>query len=114
LITGSSREWLEEAVRPLVVQFLQERGLELSAEKTHITPSAEDFDFLGQTIRRFGAKVLTPFRYGVFTRLIESGPSSTERQFRPRLRQPLTNRQPPLVEQRHQNPSVASGEHTAF
>jgi RNA-directed DNA polymerase len=58
LITGQSRELLEEAVRPTVVQFLQERGLELSEEKTHITPIEEGFDFLGQTIRRFGAKLL--------------------------------------------------------
>ncbi len=58
LITGQSRELLEEAVRPMVVQFLQERGLELSEEKTHITPIEEGFDFLGQTIRRFGRKVL--------------------------------------------------------
>jgi RNA-directed DNA polymerase len=59
LITGQSRELLEEAVRPAVVQFLQERGLELSGEKTRITPVEEGFDFLGQTTRRFGAKVLT-------------------------------------------------------
>jgi RNA-directed DNA polymerase len=59
LITGTSRELLEEAVRPMVIRFLQERGLELSEEKTHITPIEEGFDFLGQTLRRFDAKVLT-------------------------------------------------------
>jgi RNA-directed DNA polymerase len=70
LITGQSRELLEEAVRPMVVQFLQERGLELSEEKTHITPVEEGFDFLGQTIRRFGEKVLArPSRKNVVSLL---------------------------------------------
>jgi RNA-directed DNA polymerase len=58
VITGASRELLEQRVRPLVAQFLMERGLELSEEKTHITPIEDGFDFLGQTIRRFKAKVL--------------------------------------------------------
>jgi RNA-directed DNA polymerase len=35
-----------------VEQFLSERGLELSHEKTKITPMEDGFDFLGQTIRR--------------------------------------------------------------
>jgi len=34
-------------VRPLVEQFMRERGLELSPEKTCITPIAQGFDFLG-------------------------------------------------------------------
>jgi RNA-directed DNA polymerase len=58
IITGSSRELLEQRVRPLVTRFLQERGLELSEEKTHITRIEDGFDFLGQTVRRFGEKVL--------------------------------------------------------
>jgi RNA-directed DNA polymerase len=58
LITGSSPEVLEEKVRPLVAQFLTERGLELSAEKTHRTHVEDGFDFLGQTTRRFGDKLL--------------------------------------------------------
>ncbi len=58
LITGQSRELLEEAVRPLVVPFLQERGLERSEAKTHSTPVEEGFAFLGQTVRRFDAKGL--------------------------------------------------------
>ena len=35
-----------------MAHFLQERGLELSHEKTRITHSPDGFDFLGQTIRR--------------------------------------------------------------
>src|SRR3989454_4686430 len=37
VITGSSKELLEQEVKPLVEQFLKERGLALSAEKTLMT-----------------------------------------------------------------------------
>ncbi len=47
-VTGSSKELLEEEVKPLVEQFMRERGLELSAEKTVITHIEHGFDFLGQ------------------------------------------------------------------
>ncbi|WVV48912.1 hypothetical protein THH46_10530 [Pseudomonas sp. NA13] len=33
IITGCSKEWLENEVRPAVVEFLAERGLVLSPEK---------------------------------------------------------------------------------
>ena len=58
LITGCSRELLEEQVRPLVAAFLAERGLVLSPEKTVITHVAGGFDFLSQHAQRFGQKVL--------------------------------------------------------
>ena len=51
IITGTSQALLEDEVKPLVVQFLHERGLELSLEKTRITHSEQGFDFLGQTVR---------------------------------------------------------------
>ena len=51
IITGSSKELLEEEVKPLVESFLKERGLELSPEKTHITRIEDGFDFLGQNVR---------------------------------------------------------------
>jgi RNA-directed DNA polymerase len=54
LITGSSREQLEQEVRPLVEAFLAERGLVLSPEKTIVTHVDEGFDFLGQHVRRYG------------------------------------------------------------
>jgi RNA-directed DNA polymerase len=42
-----------------VEHFLKERGLELSHEKTRITHVEDGFDFLGQTVRRYGnGKVL--------------------------------------------------------
>jgi group II intron reverse transcriptase/maturase len=45
-ITGSSKELLEQEVKPLVEQFLSERGLQLSSEKTVITHIEQGFDFL--------------------------------------------------------------------
>ena len=58
IITGDSRELLEKEVRPLVEQFLQERGLALSPDKTRITHIEEGFDFLGQNLRKYGGKPL--------------------------------------------------------
>jgi RNA-directed DNA polymerase len=69
IITGTSKVLLEYEVRPLVEQFLRERGLELSHEKTRITHLESGFDFLGQTLRRYrGGKVLLkPSRRSVKT-----------------------------------------------
>lgn len=53
IVTGSSQELLEQEVKPLVEQFMRERGLELSPEKTVITHIEQGFDFLGQTIRKY-------------------------------------------------------------
>lgn len=58
VITGSSKELLENEVKPLVEEFLAERGLQLSAEKTRITSIEEGFDFLGQNVRKYGDKLL--------------------------------------------------------
>ena len=68
IITGSSKELLEEEVKPLVESFLRERGLELSAEKTHITRIEDGFDFLGQNVRDYGGTILVkPSRKNVAT-----------------------------------------------
>lgn len=53
VITGRSKDLLENEVKPLVEQFLSERGLALSQEKTRITHIRQGFDFLGQNIRRY-------------------------------------------------------------
>lgn len=58
IITGSSKEVLETKVKPLVESFLQERGLELSQEKTKITHIDEGFDFLGANVRKYGGKCI--------------------------------------------------------
>jgi RNA-directed DNA polymerase len=59
IITGSSRQLLEEEVKPLVKSFLHTRGLVLSERKTHITHIDSGFDFLGQNIRKYKGKALT-------------------------------------------------------
>ena len=58
IITGESKEMLEKEVRPLVEQFLEERGLTLSPDKTGITHIDEGFDFLGQNLRKYNGKLL--------------------------------------------------------
>lgn len=58
LISGRSKEILEQEVKPLVEQFMRERGLELSQEKTIITHIEDGFDFLGQTVRKYGETLL--------------------------------------------------------
>src|ERR1700693_6240304 len=58
IITCSSHELLINEVRPLVEAFLRERGLELSADKTHVTRIQDGFDFLGQHLRKYGGKLL--------------------------------------------------------
>lgn len=59
IITGETKELLEQKVRPLVAQFLAERGLTLSEEKTKITHISDGFDFLGFNVRKFGDNLLT-------------------------------------------------------
>ncbi|AMP05958.1 reverse transcriptase family protein [Collimonas pratensis] len=66
IVTGRSKEFLEQKVRPFIEAFLAERGLALSAEKTRATAIEEGFDFLGINIRRVGSKLLTrPAQKGI-------------------------------------------------
>lgn len=58
IITGATKELLENKVKPTVESFLRERGLELSREKTKITHIDEGFDFLGFTIRKYKGKLI--------------------------------------------------------
>src|ERR1700752_4868754 len=69
VITGKSKELLEGEVKPLVEQFLQERGLELSPTKTVITHVEKGFDFLGQNVRRYpnGKLLIKPSKKNVKT-----------------------------------------------
>ena len=53
VITSKSKEILEGKVQPVVEQFLQQRGLELSPKKTVITHVEKGFDFLGQNVSRY-------------------------------------------------------------
>jgi RNA-directed DNA polymerase len=69
VITSKSKELLEGEVQPVVEQFLQQRGLELSPKKTVITHVEKGFDFLGQNVRRYpnGKLRITPSKKNVKT-----------------------------------------------
>jgi RNA-directed DNA polymerase len=58
IITGATKELLEGEVKPLVVNFLTRRGLEMSEEKSKITHIGVGFDFLGFNIRKYNGKLL--------------------------------------------------------
>ena len=67
IITGVSKELLEDTVMPAVVAFLKMRGLELSKEKTSITHIRDGFDFLGFNVRKYadGKLLIKPSRQSV-------------------------------------------------
>ncbi len=66
VVTGASKEILEQQVLPAVVKFMTARGLELSQEKTKITHLTAGFDFLGQNVRKYAGKLLiTPAKKNV-------------------------------------------------
>lgn len=58
VITGSSKQLLENEVKPLVEAFMAERGLSLSAEKTRVVHIDEGFDFLGWNFRKYNGTLL--------------------------------------------------------
>jgi RNA-directed DNA polymerase len=59
IVTGKSKEVLENEVKPLVEQFMKERGLTLSQEKTIVTHIEDGFDCLGQHLRKYNGKLLS-------------------------------------------------------
>jgi RNA-directed DNA polymerase len=69
VITGRTKELLEGEIKPLVEQFLHERGLELSPAKTVITHVEKGFDFLGQTVRKYpnGKLLIKPSKKNIKT-----------------------------------------------
>ena len=58
VVTGANQELLEQRVKPALTAFLKERGLELSEQKTVITPIQTGFNFLGHTVRKYEDKLL--------------------------------------------------------
>ena len=56
VITGKTKEILEAEVIPIVEDFLAERGLQLSQEKSRITHISQGFNFLGFNVRKYGKK----------------------------------------------------------
>lgn len=58
ICTAKSKEILQNKVLPAIIDFLKERDLELSIEKTKITHIDDGFDFLGFNIRKYREKLL--------------------------------------------------------
>jgi len=56
IVTADSKEVLENEIKPAIKDFLKERGLELSEEKTKVTHITEGFDFLGQNVRKYSSR----------------------------------------------------------
>lgn len=73
VVTSKSKELLEGEIKPLVAQFLQKRGLELSPTKTVITHVTSGFNFLGQHVRRYpnGKLLIKPSKKNIKTFLDE-------------------------------------------
>ena len=61
IVTAKDKETIETVLLPLIRQFMAERGLMLSEEKTKVTHVSEGFDFLGFNIREYksNGKLLT-------------------------------------------------------
>lgn len=85
VITGSSQELLESEVKPFVEEFLNERGLRFSKEKTRVTHIDDGFDFLGTNVRKYSGKLLIrPSRKNVkaflkkVRELIRAHPTATQ------------------------------------
>ena len=58
IVTGATKEVLVDTIKPVVIDFLANRGLELSKEKTFITHIHQGFNFLGFNIRKYQQKLL--------------------------------------------------------
>jgi len=57
IVTAKTKEIAEEA-KELIRQFLKDKGLELSEEKTLITHIDNGFDFLGWNFRKYNGTLL--------------------------------------------------------
>ncbi len=57
IVTAKSQDALEEII-PRIKQWLSERGLEFSTEKTKLVHIEEGFDFLGFNLRHYNGKLL--------------------------------------------------------
>lgn len=58
VITGDSKELLENKVKPAIESFLTQRGLRLSEAKTRISHIEDGFTFLSQSVRKYNGKLL--------------------------------------------------------
>lgn len=58
IVTADSKELIENEIKPLIRGFLEDRGLQLSENKTLTTHIEEGFDFLGFNIRTYKGKLV--------------------------------------------------------
>jgi len=58
VITAIDKETIIKDIIPMVKEFLAERGLELSPEKSKITHINDGFTFLSQNVRKYKGKLL--------------------------------------------------------
>jgi RNA-directed DNA polymerase len=58
IVTGVSKELLEDEILPCLTRFLATRGLALSPVKTKISHIDDGFDFLGFSLRKYKGKLL--------------------------------------------------------
>jgi len=66
IITSSSKDVLEQEVKPRIEAFLAERGLQLSEKKTKLTRIQDGFDFLGFHLQRYRRKLsITPSKSAI-------------------------------------------------
>ncbi len=85
-----------EGVKQLLIDFLKERGLELSLEKTLITPIDRGFDFLGFNLRKYNGKLIIKPSKKAFTE-IKSKVRQTIRECRAIAQEVLIKRLNPVV-----------------
>ena len=85
IITCENRETLENEIKLMVKEFLADRGLTLSEEKTKITHIDDGFDFLGFNIRKYkGNLLITPSKdkvkklYGKIKEIVERNKSAKQ------------------------------------
>lgn len=96
VVTCSDKSLLEFTIKPAIAKFLEERGLELSAEKTHLTHIDKGFDFLGQTVRKYNGKLLIkPSKKNVVTFLAKVKLAIKERTAAPAIE--LTQKLAPMI-----------------
>lgn len=64
IVTGTNKAMLVEEVKPLLAQFLAQRGMKFSESKTHLTHVKEGFEFLGFHVKQplFGRAQAAPTR----------------------------------------------------
>ena len=58
IVCCANKDMLVHKIKPAITDFLQQRGLVLSAEKTTLTTIEKGFDFLGQNVRKYNNKLL--------------------------------------------------------